>query len=137
MTPRRGPFRKATGDWKDYLSNAEQLLGGAREMLELSEGDSRARMAAIGAVHAAIAFGDALTVARLGTTNKQDHSQLSRLVRQAAGPSADDSQIARLRRILSVKDQADYGPKQWRREEAEQLISNVERFAAWVRAVIR
>lgn len=137
MTPRRGPVRTASGDWSDYLSNGEQLLSGAREMLELSDGDSRARMVAMGAVHAAIAFGDALTVAKLGTTNTQSHSQLPRLVREASGQSADDSQIARLRRILSVKDQADYGPRQWRRSEAEQLIGNVERFAAWVRVVIR
>jgi hypothetical protein len=136
MTPRRGPTRSAAGDWKDYLSNAEQLLDGALEMLDLSDGDSRAKAAALNAVHAAIAFGDSLTVARLGVTNAQDHGQLTSLVAQAAGKSVDDSQIARLKRILAKKDQADYGPRQWRRDEADALIQDVERFGNWIRSVL-
>jgi hypothetical protein len=135
MTPRRGATRSAAGDWKDYLANAEQLLEGAREVLELSDGDSRAKTAALAAVHAAIAFGDALTVARLGLTNAKDHQQLPALVEQAAGKSVDTSQVARLRRILGRKDEADYGPRRWRRREAEELIDNVERFGNWVRSI--
>lgn len=137
MTPRRGPARAAAGAWKDYLANAEQLLDGARDMLELSEGDSRARMVAMSAVHAAIAFGDALTVAKLGVTNTQAHEQLPRLIATAVGETRDEAQSARLRRILDLKGQADYGPRRWRREEAEKLIVDVERFANWVRSVLR
>lgn len=136
MTPRRGPTRSATGGWRDYLSNAEQLLDGAREMLDLSDGDNRAKAAALNAVHAAIAFADSLTVARLNVTNAQDHAQLPSLVAQGAGRSVEEAQIARLRRILAKKDQADYGPRQWRRDEAESLILDVERFGNWVRSVL-
>jgi len=137
MTPRRGPTRASSNDWTEYLARADEFLESAQETLAISAGDSRAKVVAVSAIHAAIAFGDALTVAKLGVTNKQDHNRLPKLVAEAAGKSADDAQIARLRRILSRKDQADYGARPWRRDEAEKLTTDVERFATWIRTLLR
>lgn len=137
MTPRRGSTRKSSDDWTEYLARAEEFVEGAQETLDTSDGDSRAKVAAASAIHAAIAFGDALTVAKLGVTNTQDHSRLPQLVAQAAGKSVDHAQIIRLARILSRKDHADYGAQPWRRSEAEKLIKEVERFATWVRGLVR
>jgi hypothetical protein len=80
-------------------------------MLEISDGDSRAKVVATSAIHAATAFYDALTTAKLDVTNKQDHNSLPKLIAEAAGKRTDDTQIARLGRILSRKDQADYGAR--------------------------
>ena len=137
MTPRRGPSRETSDDPGEYLKRGEEFLDGAREMLELSEGARRAKVVASSAIRAAVAFGDALTSAKLGVTNTQDHNRLPKLVAEAAGKSADDAQISRLVRILSRKDQADYGARAWRRDEAEKLITDVERFATWVRGILR
>lgn len=136
MTPRRTPARASTDDWKDYLANADGYLDSARDLLVLDKGGNRAKAAASAAVHAAIAFGDALTVARLNQTNTNDHAQLPALVKRAAGSSTDESQITRLRRIVGKKNEADYGPRQWRREDVEELIQNVERFGNWIRSII-
>lgn len=137
MTPRCGPTRDSSDDWTEYLARADEFLESAQEMLATSDGDSRAKVVASNAMHAAIAFGDALTVAKLGVTNRQDHNRLPKLVAEAAGKSADDAQIARLGRILSRKDQADYGARPWRRDDAEKLTTDVERFAAWIRTLLR
>jgi|SRR5665213_1435235 len=137
MTPRRGPTRESSDDWTEYLARADEFLESAHEMLAMSDGDVRAKVVAASAIHAAIAFGDALTVAKLGVTNKQNHNRLPQLVAEAAGKSADDAQIARLERILSRKDQADYGARPWRRDDAEKLTTDVERFAAWIRTLLR
>ena len=137
MTPRRTPTRAAGGDPRDFLANATRYLDSARDLLELHDGDSRAKPAASAAVHAAIAFGDALTVARLGQANTKDHEQLADLVERAAGRDADNTQISRLRRILGRKNEADYGPRQWRRAEAEELIKDVDRFANWIHSILR
>ena len=137
MTPRRTPNRPSPGDWNDYLARAEEFVESAREALALSDGDARAKVAAGNAIRAAIAFGDAVTVNKLGVTNTRDHAALPALVATAAGKSVEASQIARLGRILSRKNQADYGASPWRRVDAERLIQDVERFAAWVRALLR
>lgn len=138
MNPRKGPTRAVSrDDSKRYLSNAEEHLAAAQEMLDISSDDSRAKAAAMQAVHAAIAFGDALTAARLGLVNTENHQQLPALVRTAAGKSAINDQISRLQRIMSRKDQADYGPARWHREDAHDLVVQVERFAAWIRDLLR
>lgn len=137
MTPRRGPTRESSDNWTEYLARADEFLESAHEMLAMSDGDGRAKVVAASAIHAAIAFGDALTVAKLGVTNKQNHNRLPQLVAEAAGKSIDEAQIARLSRILSRKDQADYGARPWLRDDAEKLTRDVERFATWIRTLLR
>lgn len=138
MTPSRGPTRDASReDWRDYIANGHELLASARETLALHDGDQRAKSVALGAVHAAIAFADALTVAKLGLRNREKHAALPRLVEQAAGRNVDASQVKRLQQILDLKNEADYGARRWRRAEAEKLLDKADRFAAWVRDLLR
>lgn len=60
-------------------------------------------------VHAAIAYGDALTASAGGKVNQKDHAALPRLIRDALGQRTDGTQIARLQRILEEKNAASYG----------------------------
>jgi len=131
------PTRDASADdWRDYLTNASRMIESARDLLNHADGDDRAQSAAMLAVHAAIAFGDAVTISKLGQRNTKNHAELPALVERAAGRSTDPKQIARLRRILRLKDSADYGAQQWRHGAADDLVKDVERFSAWVRDLL-
>lgn len=95
--------------------HAQNRLGHARKFLEVAEmtageaGDVEyASAAAALAVLAGIAASDAACCAALGRRSRgQDHQQATKLVEQVApgGPKAAKA----LRRLLSLKDEAQYG----------------------------
>ena len=87
---------------------------------------------AIIAVHAAIAYTDALTVAyRQVKSTDGDHVRAADVLEFALGPDAEPSQVKRLRRVLEEKSEAAYGASFYSLEEGRRLLRQVEKYAAW------
>ncbi|WP_081486336.1 hypothetical protein [Nitrospirillum viridazoti] len=82
-------------------------------------------------INAAIAYGDALTAISTGKVNQQDHAGIVRTLRAAFGNRLPDKQEANLRRIISEKDEVQYGARQKTRAEAERMLHTIEEFAKW------
>ena len=78
-----------------------------------------------------LAFGDSLTAKRAQVVNQHDHAQAPRLLRDVLGNLLPDGQERRYRRILSFKDEAQYGTRQALRDEATRLLADLEEFARW------
>jgi hypothetical protein len=87
-------------------------------------------------VLSAIAFGDSLTAKRAQVVNQQDHAQAPRLLRDVLGNLLPDDQERRYRRILSFKDEVQYGTRQATRDEAGRLLADLEEFARWAQELL-
>lgn len=136
MTPRKHGARRATDPWTSYRANARESLSDAETKLVLLGENANAKGIAADAVLAAIGYGDAITVQRLGEHNAADHAMLPRLVERSLGKDSDPSQVARLKRILQQKSRAQYGGAFWTRTEAEDYLEQVRRFSGWCEAML-
>jgi len=85
------------------------------------------------AILAVIAYTDALTAAYHGRVNHKDHAAAVKLLRDALGKALPDAQERQLARLLGRKDEAQYGARQRRAEDAGQTIAALNEFAAWAR----
>lgn len=136
MTPARRPVARARDPWQSFRDNARIHLRDAENKLALLDEGANAKGVAADAVLAAIAYGDALTVQRLGLHNVDDHRALPDLVHRALGLDTVAEQVTRLRRIISKKNEAHYGGGMWSREIAEDYLTQVRRFANWAEAML-
>ncbi|HEX8830013.1 MAG TPA: hypothetical protein VF705_02550 [Longimicrobium sp.] len=128
-----GSAREArSGEWQGRLDNARAFHRAARDLLAVPDEGQNGNPAVVLIVHAAIAYGDALTASAGGRVNQRDHSGLPKLVRDALGQKADPTQIRRLEKILEEKDAASYGARTVRGDHARQLLEQLDRFARWV-----
>ena len=87
-------------------------------------------------VNAAIAFGDALTLSRLQETNRGDHAGLLKLVRRALGDQLTYAAERDLRGLLSLKQDASYGHRILKREDAERAVERTLRFARFAEGLL-
>lgn len=130
---RAGPARDAqSGEWRGRLDNARAFHKAARDLLELHEEGQNGNPIVVMIVHAAIAYGDALTASLDGRINQKDHAGLPKLVKAALGESGDPAQIKRLEKIIEEKDAASYGARAGRSEHARKLLEQLDRFGRWV-----
>ena len=67
---------------------------------------------------------------------QQDHSQAPRLLRDVLGNLLPDGHERRYRRILSFKDEVQYGARQAQRDEAGRLLADLEEFARWAQELL-
>jgi len=111
------------------------LQDAQNKLVLLNEG-ANAKGVAADAVLAAIAYGDAVTVQRLGQHNADDHGALPDLVKRALGKDAVPEQITRLGRIVKEKSRAQYGGTTWTRNEAEDYLKQVQRFGTWAEQML-
>lgn len=89
------------------------------------------------AVLAAIGYTDALTAALGGRVNQKDHAAAAKLLRDTLGKALPDAQERRLARLLGRKDDAQYGARPGRSEEAGQVVGDLDAFAAWALGLLR
>lgn len=136
MTPRKRPSRAAKFDWKNFRDNARMHLSDAENKLALLADRANAKGIAADAILAAIGYGDAITVQRINSHNAKDHSALPGLITAALGKDADAAQLERLARIIQRKNEAQYGGTIWSREDAEQYLEQVRRFARWAERIL-
>lgn len=136
MTPAKRPAALAKDSWKGFRDNARMHLRDAENKLALLDDGTNAKGIAADAVLAGIAFGDAITVQRLGQHNVHDHGTLPDLVQRALGKDVVVEQIARLRRIVKEKSRAQYGGSTWTQAEAEEYLKAVRRFSTWAEQLL-
>ncbi len=87
---------------------------------------------------AAIAYADALTAKFGGKVNQKDHARIADLLSDTLGAEFPKEQAARLKRMLSRKDIAQYGSTATRSKgEVEMLLVDLDRFAAYSEAKLK
>jgi hypothetical protein len=85
-------------------------------------------------VNAAIAFAAALTAKHTGQVNQKDHAAAVKALRDALGNRLPAAQETRLRRLLGVKDEIQYGARLKTIVDAQRMLEQLEEFAAWAEA---
>ena len=89
------------------------------------------------AVHAAIAYTDALTVAyREVKSVDGDHARAVEVLEHALGQRVDDAQVRRLRRVLNAKSHVSYGGSYYSLDEGRDLLRDVSRYSTWAEAML-
>lgn len=117
--------------WQGRLRAAQAYLQAAQQALILAEPGQNASPSISQIVLAAIAYGDSLTAKRALVINQQDHASATRLLRDVLRNTLPDAQARRFRRILSFKDEAQYGTRLASVDEAKRLLDELESFARW------
>ena len=119
-----------------YRSIGRALVETARALDLIGEAKYGNGLAII-AVHAAIAYTDALTVAyREVKSTDGDHVRAAEVLAFALGARADAAQVKRLRRVLAVKSEASYGGNYYTLAEGRDLLSHVETYVAWAEEML-
>jgi hypothetical protein len=122
--------------WQGRLRVAQAYLEAAQQAHLLAEVGQNCNPVISQIVLAAIAFGDSLTAKRAQVINQQNHAQASRLLRDVLGNLLPDGQERRYRRILSFKDEVQYGTRQATRDEAGRLLADLEELARWAQELL-
>jgi hypothetical protein len=117
--------------WQGRRRAAQAYLQAAQQALILAEPEQNASPAVSQIVLAAIAYGDSLTAQRALVINQQDHASAPRLLRDVLRNTLPEAQARRFRRILSLKDEAQYGTRSASVDEARRLLVELETFARW------
>lgn len=130
--------RKTVGAlyWQGRLRAAQAYLQAAQQALILAEPGQNASPAISQIVLAAIAYGDSLTAKRALVINQQNHASAPRLLRDVLRNTLPETQAQRFRRILSRKDEAQYGTHLASVEEARRLLVELETFARWAETML-
>ncbi len=120
-----------------YFGVARALHSTAGDLNQLAtEGDTYGNAMAIVAIHAAIAYADALSIAfRELKSVDGGHSMAADTLRHAIGNRADEAQIKRLRMIIDQKSAASYQGEYYTLADAKDVAEQLDVFAKWALAV--
>jgi hypothetical protein len=122
--------------WQGRLRMAQAYLEAAQQAHLLAEEGQNCNPVISQIVLSAIAFGDGLTAKRAQVVNQQEHAQASRLLRDVLGNLLPDGHERRYRRILSFKDEVQYGTRQATRDDAGRLLADLEELARWAQELL-
>jgi HEPN domain-containing protein len=113
----------------NYLRKSEECFRAGDE--SFSKGDWNA--ASICAVHSCIAASDAVCIYFLGKRHSgQNHADAVALLGTIkSGDEAAKNNANRLRKILAIKNMAEYEERLMRRSDAEKVMKDAERFLAF------
>lgn len=122
-----------------YRRVGAALVESARALLTVAdEGDRFGNAIGIVAVHAAIAYTDALTVSYAGFKSTEgDHRKAADALQGALTHRAEPGKLTLLRSILGVKDEVSYAGTFYRVEDAERVLTRTLEFAAWAEELLR
>ncbi|HET6762349.1 MAG TPA: hypothetical protein VFH27_01725, partial [Longimicrobiaceae bacterium] len=113
-----------------YFRVAQGLRNTAGDLSEMGEAKYGNGLAIV-AIHCAIAYTDALTVAYGGFKSTDgDHARASEALQRALGHRADPAQVRRLASVLDAKSHASYSGRYYTLADGEQIFRKVEEFAA-------
>ncbi len=123
--------REDRGRSAKYLAVARALFTTARDLEAMGEARYGNGLAII-AIHATIAYTDALTVAFRGIrATDGEHLRAVDLLVKALGPRAEAEQIRRLRRILGAKSPASYSGSFYTLDDGRSIPLDLEPFVDW------
>jgi hypothetical protein len=120
-----------------YRAVGRGLLATARDLESMGDakyGNGLAIIAIIAmiAIHAAIAYTDALTVAyREIRSTDGEHTRAAEVLVHALGHRADAEQVRRLRRIPGAKTHASYSGSYYTIDDGRAMLLELEHFARW------
>ncbi len=116
-----------------YLRVARALKSGAEALLTIADReDTYGNAIGVLAVHAAIAYNDALTIAYGGKkATGEDHKRAVDLLRETFGNRLPNDVHKDLRGILSLKDTFSYLGAYQHVDNAQKLVDRVGRFSEW------
>ena len=119
-----------------YAEVGRRLLLAGRAILD--GGDSRhASGLAILAVHAGIAYADAVCILRGGRKSASaDHAAALRLLRAILGTRLPDGMARALQRLIAAKDRFEYEGMLVTMRDAAAAFEAAERFGAWAENVL-
>ncbi|MGB7295873.1 MAG: HEPN domain-containing protein [Candidatus Aminicenantales bacterium] len=132
MNPKFRTRVVARNSYANYLKRSDECFAAAKA--SLSKGNWNA--AAICAIHSCISACDSLCIYFLGRRHSgANHSDAVGLLEMTGVERPElTTNVNRLRKILSVKNMAEYEERLLRRAEAESMIKDTERFVAFVRS---
>jgi hypothetical protein len=122
-----------------YQRVAAALMKSASDLTELAaDGGRYGNAIGIVAIHAAIAYADALSI-RFGAfkSAEGDHLRAVDALTEALGDRADATAIRHLRRVLAQKDQVSYQGAYFTVADAKRLTADAQEFAAWAEDLLR
>jgi hypothetical protein len=118
------------------LAKARAFRKAAEDAIAMAEIGDIADPIISNIVLAAIAYAGAVTARFIGEVNQKDHAALGKLLKKAVGADFKPEQQRRLERILKAKSEAQYGARPGRKEEAEKLLADLEKFAVWAESLL-
>lgn len=120
-----------------YLRVARALHATADDLNQLAvEGDTYGNAMAIVAIHAAIAYADALSIAfRELKSVDGDHAMAVATLRHAIGHREDEAQIRRLESIIDQKSAVSYQGRYYMIADARAVVEKLDAFAQWALAL--
>jgi HEPN domain-containing protein len=134
MNPKIKTQGVARNLYTNYLKRSDECFTAAKE--SLAKGDWNA--AAICAIHSCISAGDALCIYFLGKRhagpNHRDAVVLLDIIK--SGNIEVKNNANRLRKILGVKNMAEYEERLVRQSEAEKVLKDTEHFLAFARSLL-
>lgn len=131
MTPRGETRRASRADAAIYLGKAREFVIAAEESLRLGN-----FIAATGnSVIAGIASADAISAARAAVVWHGEHSQAARHV-ESVGGSEGRRAAAQLRKLLPLKNRAEYDPSPIEEAVAKRSVQAALRIFAIAKAVV-
>lgn len=118
---------------KQYVRVVEGLSKGAEDLFKLAEPEDRYGNAiGVLAVHAAIAWTDALTIAYRGWKHTgSDHQKAADVLHQALGSRVPAKVRKTLRAILQTKEVVSYQGEYYRVEDAMTLLTRLRAYQGW------
>ena len=129
---RTGPAKPASSAASGLrLAKARAYHKSAQELFALTGEGELVDPVVSQTILAAIAYADALTAKFGGAINQKNHAAVVKLLRHALGGQLPKEQATRLERLISKKDEAQYGTAPIRRADAIKLLADLEKFAAW------
>jgi len=116
----------------NYLKRSKECLHAAQRSIEFKEWNS----ATISAIHSAIASADALCVFFLGVRHSgEKHEDVIRLFKTISLKEEEiDINSKRIKRIIGIKNMAEYEERLVSQSEAVQAIKDAERLLSFIKA---
>ena len=133
MTPRRASNTRSAGlnDARAYLSKAREFLHAAATSL-----DAGNLVATAGnSVHAGVAAADAISAVRAGVVWRGEHGQAPGHLEFAAGRDGETA-ARQLRRLIPLKNRAEYDPDPISAPQARTAHQAAERIVAIAERVV-
>lgn len=121
-----------------YRRVGGSLLESARALLTVAdEGDRFGNAIGIIAVHAAIAYTDALTIAFGGFKSTDgDHRKAADALLTAMANRLEPTTVTLLRTIVGVKDEVSYGGTYYRVVDAERVLERTIKYSEWAEEML-
>ena len=115
-----------------YLAIGRSLYRNSQELEAISESRYGNGLAII-AIHAAIAYTDALTIAYRGIKSQDgDHARAADVLAHALGHGQEHAgHVSRLRGILQAKSDASYSGRYYTLDDGRRIVREVANFIRW------